>query len=1076
MQYKLRSILRAIFYLFNTLYKHAGETMSNNFISFNDFQNKTSKKPIETEIKPQIQLQPTLAEVKEVSQVVEQSQNSPVSNPITVDTADLASKVEKAKRQNGLIEKVADKVKGLTGLGYSSKKLDATIENVKTGTVSSEEAQKEIEKYRSSQENTAQAVGDVASGAASIGVFFGAKQGIEKLVAKYVKINHSKEIWLDRLEEEFSFILKKDKLKKIVDFAAKNIDKRSSAVAIGALGAMLVGGITKWLLLKANRIGTKQYKAEINKETMSKKEIRRAKKQAKKQRKNANFRNFTTGVINGLTVPVISALGAAGAPVYVAINSLSRYFIGSKENAGKKSISGYVENLKESPITNIATAAAIAIPAVQKGKFNKVFEENLDKAVETLQKAQLTQDLGKGKSSYQQLEEVLFGNEKIKAIMEDKSLSISQKIQLLSEENLFAVKFKQINSNTDELAQALKTDCPPTRTLEEAQALIDKAFGGKYKVQRCVGVGTVAETYLVKDGDSEYCIKMLKNGITAQKITDDKDKFFAIIDGLTDKSPQEKQFLKDNVENIYKGVLAEVDFNNEMKAAQELAKVTKKAKLVQPIEVKDGLYLMQKAKGISLSDFACYSNWKYNFIDYKTGKMFERSEFEDEVQAWQSKIDDAQKQIDDLKALLGTEEAKNYYALELDCDDGFIGEDGLKAHIKYLEDNFKTRTADCAKCLKNAQEKLKKYDKIAELHKLGIGELSEEQGKVMLERYQDILVEQFSEVSKDGKIIHGDIHPGNIFIDIEALQAGSKDFFTLIDTGNTIHQDQQMAMRFLNLSHYIKNADYENIADFVLEGATLPKGTDKATARKEIIDALYNAFFDYETHIGKITNDNILSLTDGIMQKLEIIPSDTQGNLIKAKTSAKQSMDEFTENWGKAMGEAVAKKYENKDTEITDMQIAGEMSKMFAKGMKEKKLYETKQATQEKANLALLSAADKAKLKQSKSAPKKNSVEFLTYELKQNKKTADEILSDLTGRINHYTWSFKYKYSDFMKELTGKSDFNPCADGIKKLSQKQKQELIAQLEKAQKFANMIPDETVKQQELEEIKKLLALFE
>ena len=62
-----------------------------------------------------------------------------------------------------------------------------------------------------------------------------------------------------------------------------------------------------------------------------------------------------------------------------------------------------------------------------------------------------------------------------------------------------------------------------------------------------------------------------------------------------------------------------------------------------------------------------------------------------------------------------------------------------------------------------------------------------------------------------------------------------------------------------------------------------------------------------------------------------------------------------------------------------------------------------------------------------------------------------------------------------MKELTGKSDFNPCADGIKKLSQKQKQELIAQLEKAQKFANMIPDETVKQQELEEIKKLLALF-
>ncbi len=1076
MQYKLRSILRAIFFLFNTLYKQAGETMSNNFISFNDFQNKTSKKSIETEIKPQVQIQPMPAEVKEVSQVAEQSKNSPVSNPITIDTVDLASKVEKAKRQNGLIEKVADKIKSLTGLGYSSKKLDATIENVKTGAVSAEEAQKEIEKYRSSQENIAQATGDVASSAASIGAFFWAKQGIEKLVAKYVKINHSKEIWLDRLEEEFSFMLKKDKLKKFVDFAAKNINKRGSAVAIGVACAFLAGAIIKPLLLSLNRIGTKQYKAEINKETMSKKEIRQAKKQAKKQRKNANFRNFTTGAINGLTVPVISALGAVGAPIYIAINSLSRYFIGSKENAGKKSISGYVENLKESPITNIATAAAIAIPAIQKGKFNKVFEENLDTVVENLQKAQLTQDLGKGKSSYKQLEEVLFGNEKIKAIMEDESLSISQKIQLLSDENLFAVKFKQINSNADELARALKTDCPPTRTLEEAQALIDKAFGGKYKVQRCVGVGTVAETYLVKNGDSEYCIKMLKNGITAQKITDDKDKFFAIIDGLADKSPEQKQFLKDNIENIYKGVLAEVDFNNEMEAAQELAKVTKKAKLVQPIEVKDGLYLMQKADGVSLSDFVNFSRWKYRFIDYKTGKMLERSKFEEEVQTWQKRIDDAQKQIDDLKALLGTDEAKNYYALEWDYGDRFIGEDGLKAHIKYLEDNFKTRTSDYVEYLKDAQENLKRYDKFVELHKLGIGELSEEQGKIMLERYQDILVEQFSEVSKDGKIIHGDIHPGNIFIDIEALKAGSKDFFTLIDTGNTIHQDQQMAMRFLNLSHYIKNADYENIADFVLEGATLPKGMDKATAREKIIKALYDTFFDDKTHIGKITNDNILSLTDSIMQELEIIPADTQGNLVKAKTSAEQSLKEFIENWGKAMGEAVVEKYKNRGTEITDMQLAGEASKMLAKGMKENRLYETKQATQEKANLALLSAADKARLKQSKSTPKKNSVEFLTYELKQNKKTADEILSDLTSRIEHHTWNFKYKYFNFIEKLTGKSDYSPSAEGIKKLSQKQKQELITYLEKAQKFANMIPDETAKQQELEKIKKLLALFE
>jgi hypothetical protein len=117
--------------------------------------------------------------------------------------------------------------------------------------------------------------------------------------------------------------------------------------------------------------------------------------------------------------------------------------------------------------------------------------------------------LAKGKTSYEQLEEILFGNKKIDKIMNDRSLSTPEKIQLLTEENLFAVKFKQINSNSDELARALKTDCPPTRTLDEAQSLIDKAFGAKYKVEKCVGVGTVAETYLVKEGDKEFCIKML---------------------------------------------------------------------------------------------------------------------------------------------------------------------------------------------------------------------------------------------------------------------------------------------------------------------------------------------------------------------------------------------------------------------------------------------------------------------------------------------------------------------------------------------------------------------------------------
>lgn len=1038
--------------------------MSNNFVSFNDFKNKTSNKPFEQEVKtPTVQIVPK--EVKEVTLEVQNTQNSPVANPITVDTVDLENKIKKAKRQNGLIEKVADKIKGLVGFGSSSKKLDVTLQKAKMGEMTSEQAQKEVEIYRSSQENVAQAVGDVASCGASLGVFFAAKQGVEKLVAKHIKINNSKDNVADYLEDLADN--SKGNWKKLFNFAKnfadKHLDKRYTAVIAGAACAAFVGGLVKWLLLKINRIGTKQYKADIDKQTMSKKEIKQAKKQAKKARKNANFRNFMSGAINGLATPVVSVLGVAGAPIYVAINSISRYFVASKENAGKKSIKGYVENLKQNPVSNIAAAAAIAIPAIQKGKFNKVFEKNIDTVVENLQKAQLTQDLGRGKTSYQQLEEVLFGNEKIKNIMENENLSISQKIQQLSDENLFAVKFKQINSNSDELARALKTDCPPTRTIEEAQALIDETFGKKYKVQKCVGVGTVAETYLVKEGDSEYCIKMLKNGITAQKITEDRDKFVAIIDALTDKTPQEKQFLKDNIENIYQGVLKEVDFNNEMQAAQDLAKVTTKAKLVQPVEVKNGLYVMQKAGGVSLSDFVNYATYKSGFTDDVTGKIKPREEYVKEVQERQELLNSPMEQMKRLKARLAEYEAKNYV-------------EGIKS-TKVLIDSTQDNLDGIKELVKHAEEELKRYDRFIELEQLKIGELSEEEAKTMLESYQDILVEQFSEVSKDGKIIHADIHPGNIFIDIDGLKAGRKDFFTLIDTGNTIQQDQQMAMRFLNLSHYIKNADYENIADFVLEGATLPKGMEKSAARDKLVEELKKAFFDNETHTGKITNDNILSLTDGVMQKLGIIPSDTQGNLMKAKTSANGSMIEFAKAYGEALERQLEKKYENitdrKDINIAEvmadgMKTAGKLGKTTLR-------FPMKQQAQERKNLALLSAVDKAKLKQSKSAPKKNSVEFLTYELKQNKKTAQQIVKDIQDKIKNYKWNAETLCRDLL-EQNGKPRTETYGmelpELIKDLKPEQRGEVAKKLEKAQKYANRLPDGEEKTKALKEIQDLL----
>ncbi len=952
--------------------------MNNAFISFNDFQKKTQSNAsnLSSNNKPQSQSQlPT-----------------PKTDTNTQDTVELQNKIEKAKRQNGLIEKLADKIKGLTGIGFSSKKLDENLEKVKTGEVSKEKLENDIHSYRSSQENTAQATADVASGTASIFAFFGVKQGIEKLVAKQVTVPDRKKMIVDSLEEA-SKNIKIDKLKNasnfLKNFTEKHLDKRYTAVIAGAGIAMFVGGLVKSNLLKANRIGTKQYKAEIDKEKMSKKEIKQAKKQAKKQKSNANFRNFATGAINGLTTPILSVLGGFGAPIYVGLNSLSRYFIGTKEDSKNKSLKGYIENLKSSAVVNTVSALAIAFPAIKQGKFNKVFEKNIDKVIANLNEAKL-EKISEGKTSYQQLKEVLFQNDNINSIMNNDSLSTSEKIQQLSDENIFALKFKQIAvDNRDSLARALKTDCPPTRSLEEAQEIIDKTFKGKYKIESCVGVGTVAETYLVKDGEKQYCIKMLKNGINAEKINADKQKFIDIINGLNDKTPEEKRFLIDNIENIAQGVAQEVDFNNEMKAAKELAKVTTKAKLVKPIEVKDGLYVMEKADGISLSDFGKYANLKWKFTDYNTGKIKDRSIIEAEVKKYQDELDAARKKIADHKAILDTPEAENWY----DIWYGYSGKEGLKEYIKTLEKNFDKNNESTIKCLNYSLRDLKDYDKFTQLNKLGISDLTEKESEKMLKAYQDIFVEQFSKVDKEGKIIHGDIHPGNIFIDIDGLKQGKKDFFTLIDTGNTIHQSQESAMRFLNLSNYIKNCDYENIADFVLEGAKLPQGMDNTKARETLVEELKKHFFDNETYLGKVSNDNILSLTDGIMQKYGIIPSDTQGNLMKSKTSAQQSMKEFSENYAKNL-------FSNSLNDAKDFkEVVIGTTKATGKLAKTSQELPVKQKIQERKNLMTLSPADKIKLQKSKSTPKKNSVEFLTYELKQNKKAVGEKAEESLGDV-----------------------------------------------------------------------------
>ncbi len=786
-----------------------------------------------------------------------------------------------AKNQNGQIEKFADYTKSKLGFGISSKVIENEING---GKKNEDEINKIIKNYRRSQENTAQASADIASSAASIYTFFKVKNFTELLTTKLYTIN----------KENINTLLKEEKLnnaliKKFKPF----LEKKSTFIALGAIASTVVGSQIKPLILSVNRIGTKQYDANTD-ESMDKNEIKNANKQARNAKWGANFRNFTTGAINGATVPILSILGPAGVPVYAAVNSLSRYFIGEKEDKNEKNINSYIDNIKNSKVTNSLAAALLLTIGIKEAKYNKIFEENLVKAVKNLEGASQTGNLKmyeKTLSSFDKLEALLFEhNNEIKIIMNryHDSGDARTAIQELSNQNIFALKFKQIDINGDSLSRALKENCPATRTLDIAQKYVNSQIGeNEYTLTKLVGVGTIAETYLAKDKTGkEVCLKMLKDGITEAKILKDKDAFIQMVKNTELYSADEKEFLIKNIENIAEGVLKEVDFTNEMKAAQELAMVTKQAKVVKPIEVKNNIYIMEKADGISLQN--------------------------------------------------------------------------LLKELRYSDNGI---------------------------------HLSDSDAKDLMGLYQNVLIEQFSKVSSDGKIIHGDIHPGNIFIDIDALKAGRKNPITLIDTGNTINQNSKNAIRFMRLSKYIDDADVENITKFVLDGAVLPENMTRKEAFEKISKELSTLFFSPNTNIPPVTNDNILKLTESIMQKFNILPADTQGNLLKAKTSAGTSLMDFYETLANTL-------YNNNKPNSTIENI-----KMGLDILYQQKKYAFKKSMQEKLNLFMLSPTERMKMKQSETTPDKNSLEYLTYAIKQFK--TDKIDGN---KINEY-------FENLMKDM-----------------------------------------------------------
>ncbi len=851
-------------------------------------------------------------------------QNLPQNNKNTFSTIQTQKESVDAfyrkerRKNNGLIEKLYNKIKNLTGLGVGSKKVEKVIADSKTGKASQKDVLDIMHKYHTSQENSAQLFGDAASVTAG-GITYFVLRRKAKMLNSTAVLNKN----ITKLAEKFGISTKL--AENLINLGKSN--KKLMGLVLGA--SALTAGYTKFWLLKFNRAGSKEFIVDEN--AYGKKKTRNSyqkylakqeKKDLKKERIKTNFKNFVSGMINGLMFPAFALGGIIGAPLYLVGNSLNRYFVANKTDK-KKSFGGYIDNLKTDGVIIGAATAAAAVPLVKKGNFIKVFDENLKKATDKLEKATLKAPDYAGKSTYENLQDVLFSNKAVRDIIYDSRISVEDKIKKLTDENIFAVKFKQISNDGTELTKALRENCPPSRTLDEAKQYITNALGSGYEVKKLLGVGTVAETYLAKSPDGkEVCIKIIKNGIDENKILKDKEKFINIVKNSKDYTEDEKNFLLKNIEDLASGISKEIDLKNELEAANKLVPYTKVANVVKPIEVKNGVYIMEKANGISLE----------SLVELNSAKLYKE-------------------------------------ALQDD-----------KKSLNFLEPARVSKLGQLIRSKNTKEEKIEAIDQYikrieARTPEFGDISLSKKDVDNLINEYMKVLTEQFVKVEKNGKAIHADIHPGNIFIDINALKKKNKNkIFTLIDTGNVVEQNLEQSLRAVNLTSYTKRANVKDLTDYLLEGAKLPQGMTKEEAVKKISEELKKSFFDTETKLNTVTNDSILTLGSNIMRKYNIIPGDTQLNLNKAKQSASNSLDHLLESLFRI-------RLKDVDGLMSGM---SSLSKIAADIALVHKKNTAMIAKQEKANLKILPLQEKIKQKNNPNNLAKNSEDYLTYKLKQN--------------------------------------------------------------------------------------------
>lgn len=427
----------------------------------------------------------------------------------------------------------------------------------------------------------------------------------KELKRRYNARKESGELLTDLIVSAASFTAYKniEKFSSVTELFKKGLGKKTTGIAIGA--SVITGAVLNPVISFADKIFAGK---------------------EEKIKKRPLLDKFLLGALNGLASPLLATSHLLlTVPAVLGLNTGARYLTDNTKN--NKNLKEYFQIQKDNLDLHLAgTTLGLALTASKGKGVIKSWEEACKKAKANHHELKpFKNPYGKNLSLEENLEEFINRqNDQLQeelgnilcAIYEqphenkiiDSNILLAKFLQTVPDKNIDTITFKKllIPDELREAAKKLKGACRPSYTPAEAQNIITKAYGKKYTIirEQPLGVGTVAETYLAKDHSSgkEVVIKFLKKGMSKDKIEADRKQVLELLEKSDIRNNKEEySYCTKYINTMFDAWVKETDLSLEKEAAEIMAANARKYNVVKPIEVKDNVYVMEKAKGVQLN-------------------------------------------------------------------------------------------------------------------------------------------------------------------------------------------------------------------------------------------------------------------------------------------------------------------------------------------------------------------------------------------------------------------------------------------------------------------------------------------